>query len=495
MRRLQLAPNEWLAQAGAPMKGLYLLIDGEVKCLEPTIERFTWKSSKLAWRRRRLGGNRQPVTSGPRPDPRRLCMLPSLQPLRESTPRGSGHPKGVEISRLGRGQLVGDLELEASVGPSISSTMRTTRWQHSYVAVGALTCYYIDVDAFQRLLSWNSALTTRCRIKDEVQLKQAWRQARKEEKDSPTAAAQPRVEPPVPPHFSRTISHEAPSLTASTIDSGKHGNRNDTAAQPGTARANEGAATGEPCAEPSSSKSLSTSARSSPTGGYLEDRFGASSAVVLPAVLPRLAQQELEHQQDDDTREAVCGSDSSNIPTPPSCARNSARVPVELGVSYAVIFENATRRGVRKVGDGYRNGDECDAGSHSNGANIWANLSRRHETTRGEATAARPAPPLPWSTYSCIHSISSLHLYTSSLCLSSPIFSDTVLDLVLLAPLSSWFWVGIIDQPCFGITAFRWLEDTAPLSLLRASCSSKRYGTPSRSHDIEDADGVISCCS
>lgn len=181
MTETTMPAHSTLARKGARVETLYIIAQGECKCLDrPSPPKSS--SSKGPHGTVSAGVSRRPRS---RKAGHRAAMAtrgtgvagvpPPLQPpVRLSTPRGNNTPRGVEIAKLGPGQLVGDIEMVA-MGTGGS---KPVTWRHSYVTTGPFVCFSVKPQDLERRILSDSTMTRQ--LHSEIALKQAWRSARGE---------------------------------------------------------------------------------------------------------------------------------------------------------------------------------------------------------------------------------------------------------------------------------------------------------------------------
>ena len=167
LKEVHLPAHATLCRKGEAATGLYIIADGECKCLDSGAKSDAAGSNgagqapavKVRRGVRDAGAGRPGAESSsalPKP-PRRTKKEP---------PRNMHTTRGVQIAALGPGQIVGDMEMHSG----------HSTWQNSYVTTGAFRGYFIETLNFERYFTKEAQQ----QIKDEFLLKQEWRTTRQE---------------------------------------------------------------------------------------------------------------------------------------------------------------------------------------------------------------------------------------------------------------------------------------------------------------------------
>ena len=332
MQRVILPAHTTLARKGEPITGLYLVAEGECKCLDvppPAAAAVQAKGSSSSSSsgsnpvglataavsrhpRARLEAHRSAMmererqnaegqaaaaagegggggAGGARSGSGLPLHVPApLQPPapgggNQRRPRAHGAPRGVEIAKLGAGQLIGDLEIMAdrirfTAGAGGSAATDNSAggrrvWQQSYVSAGPLKCFVVKPSDFEKRILDPSASFTR-KLADEIRLKQQWRYAQVQQPQPQAQATMPSAKKPTPPPPSPKKRKKKKKMKEEEETAAEKGEGQDHAGATGATEAGASGAAGD------TATTLKSSSSSSSSGlGMLADRYGCAITV------------------------------------------------------------------------------------------------------------------------------------------------------------------------------------------------------------------------
>ena len=170
LKEVHLPAHATLCQKGEPATGLYIIADGECKCLDsgPKSDAAATKGPGQASAAPPVKVRRGVRDAGAgKPGAESSSALPKPpRRTKKAPPRNMHTTRGVQIAALGAGQIIGDMEMHSG----------HNTWQNSYVTTGAFRGYFIETLNFERYFSKEAQQ----QIKDEFLLKQEWRTTRQE---------------------------------------------------------------------------------------------------------------------------------------------------------------------------------------------------------------------------------------------------------------------------------------------------------------------------